>query len=304
MMRASIVALLFCAGMPAQFAYAAVPVEESVEESGVTADARTAPNTREVRPRERVRGLDIPPTIEPDAGIPPTIEPSTQASQTGGTGFQPASEIQPAGTAGSGDLSQLFYQLQVLEQEVQALRGLVEQQDYQIKRLQTEQKEQYLDLDQRVVALFENRPAPNPTSVQPPVNNPVLTAGSGELTERQAYTAAFEAMRNRQFEESMLGFQNLITTYPNGQFTPNAYYWIGELHLAANEDAELARQSFVQVVSLYPDHQKAPDALYKLGVVYHTLGDTETALRYLNEVQRQHPNSGAASLAAKFAAEL
>ena len=277
---------------------------------GATADARNSiGQTRQVRPRDRVRGLEIPPTIEPsgnfEAGsandLPATIEPSANP----GSGNAGTRSLAGSPTSVSGDqLSQLFYQLQTLEQEVQTLRGIVEEQDHQIKRLQREQQEQYLDLDGRVAALFENRAAPDPATAQrPPPNNPVLSPG-GNLTERDAYTSAFDAMRNRQFDESMRGFQDLIDRYPNGQYTPNAYYWIGEIHLAANQDAELARQSFVQVVSLYPDHQKAPDALYKLGVVYQTLGDTETALKYLNEVQRQHPNSGAANLAAKYAAEL
>ena len=298
MLRAFVVALILCAGLPAQLVFAAVPVEESVEESAEAA-ASTNPS---VRPRDRVRGLDIPPTIEPRAA-------GTAADTTSSGAYPRTIEPAPvqdgsAAASGAGQLSQLFYQLQVLEQEVQALRGQVEEQDYLIKRLQQEQKEQYLDLDKRVVALVENRPAPGP-SVSQPATTTTPTAGSGNtMTERGAYTAAFDAMRNRQFEQSMAGFQQLINDYPNGQYTPNAYYWIGELHLAANGDPELARQAFVQVVSLYPDHQKAPDALYKLGVVYHTLGDTETAKKYLQEVQNQHPNSSAASLAAKFAAEL
>ena len=45
----------------------------------------------------------------------------------------------------------------------------------------------------------------------------------------------------------------------------------------------------MQVASLYPDHQKAPDAQYKLGVVYHKLGDTETAKQYLERVQETYP---------------
>ena len=60
----------------------------------------------------------------------------------------------------------------------------------------------------------------------------------------------------------------------------------------------------MQVVNLYPDHQKAPDALYKLGVVYHNLGDINAAKTYLQRVQQEHPNSSAAGLAARYAAEL
>ncbi|MEM7100687.1 MAG: tol-pal system protein YbgF [Pseudomonadota bacterium] len=307
-----LVALSICAGLPAQFAFAAVPVEESVEETGSTADQQSdRRQPAQMRPRDRVRNLDIPATIEPGGAsptIPPTIEPNRAFQNADQNQPSQSQYAQPTQEVGGGQLSQLFYQLQILQQEVQTLRGQVEEQDYEIKRLQREQKEQYLDLDQRVVALVENRPAPGPVASRP--SSPASTSDPGvggspqTLTEREAYKAAFDAMRNRQFDVSLNGFQQLIGDYPNGQFTPNAYYWIGELHLAANGDPELARQSFVQVVSLYPDHQKAPDALYKLGVVYQTLGDTETARRYLDEVQKQHPDSAAAGLAAKYAAEL
>ena len=192
--------------------------------------------------------------------------------------------------------------MQILQQEIQDLRGQVEEQTYLVNRLQRDQKEQYLDLDRRLVAYTENQPAPGPSSTTP-VTNPAPLQ-SGNLTERGAYTQAFEAMRAREFDDSMVGFQRLIETYPNGQFTPNAYYWIGELQLVAKDDAELARQSFTQVVSLYPDHQKAPDAMYKLGVVYHNLGDITNALSFLERVQNEHPSSPAAGLAAKYAAEL
>ena len=144
----------------------------------------------------------------------------------------------------------------------------------------------------------------NPPASTPTDSAPVDVATGGSVSERDAYRLAFEGMREQQFDQSLAAFQSLIENYPNGQYTPNAFYWMGEIFLVGKQDGELARQSFMQVVSLYPDHQKAPDALYKLGVVYQTLGDTQTALKYLTEVQRSHPSSSAANLAAKYAAEL
>ena len=63
-----------------------------------------------------------------------------------------------------GSLAQMFYQMQVLQQEVQMLRGQVEEQQYLIENLRRDQKEQYVDLDGRVAALASNRPAPPPGS--------------------------------------------------------------------------------------------------------------------------------------------
>ena len=283
----ALVVILVSVAFSIHSARAAVPVEESVDDSA------------------RLRPAPIEPARNDRSGIPLTIE-----------GRAPISEVPSGATAGgaggSGQLSQLFYQLQLLQQEVATLQGKVEEQEFQIRRLQQGQQDQYRDLDQRVAALSSNRPQPAPASSGPapveggtPIDAGVSTGGvAASGSERESYTTAFEAMRARKFEESLAGFQAVIERYPNGQYTPNAYYWIGELHLAATGDPELARQAFAQVVNLYPDHQKTPDALYKLGVVHQTLGDNETSLRYLTQVQEQHPDSSAANLAKKFAQEL
>lgn len=258
------------------------------------------------------------------------------------------------GSAASGDrrLNELFYQLQVLQQEVQELRGLIEEQSFQLNRLARDQQEQYIDLDRRVAGLTTGgavrTPAPSssapatafgsgtaqtaapvitipppltiPGSATPgssapvagaPATTPQVTApvtqsaprtGAG-LSERDAYTAAFDLMKGRQFQQSIVAFTDLITAYPNGQYTPNAYYWLGELYLA-EQNAEQARQAFMRVISLYPDHPKVPDTLYKLGVTYHRLGDNAKAMEYFNRVRSEFPSSSAAGLATSYAAEL
>lgn len=237
-------------------------------------------------------------------------------------------------------LSELFYQLQVLQQEVQELRGLVEEQSYQLNRLARDQKEQYIDLDRRVAALGTGTAvgstggyqgaAPGPSTtpgastggLQPstvytaPTASPGTTAattGTGAVaalpgvqpagSEREAYQQAFDLMKARRFDESVDAFNQLVVAYPNGQYTPNAFYWLGELYLAQQAD-EQARQSFMQVLNLYPDHPKVPDTLYKLGVAYHRLGDRERAMDYFSQVQTRYPQSSAAGLAASYAQEI
>jgi tol-pal system protein YbgF len=213
--------------------------------------------------------------------------------------------------AASGDpsrLSELFYQLQVLQQEVQELHGKVEEQSYQINRLARDQQEQYLDLDRRMQSVRAN--AQQPAGVAIP--DPAAAGGTGSPrtstvpvtgSERDAYTSAFDLMKARQFDASADAFNQLIVDYPNGAYTANAFYWLGELYLAKDE-MEKARQSFVQVTNLYSDHQKAPDALYKLGVVYHRLGDDQRAREYLNRARTEYPQSSAAGLAQTYLAEL
>ncbi len=275
--RLAAVLLLSVAGLPLGFqSIAAVPVEES------------APQT----PTERSR--------QPQ----PNPVPAGRVEVLPGA-HRAAARPEPASSTG---VAPLFHQLQVLQGELQALRGMVEELRFQIERLAQDQQAQYVDLDQRLMAL---RAEPQPGGVQAaavapapgrPAPNPSAPDGAGE-SEQQAYATAFNLMKERAFGESEDAFKQMIETYPNGKFTANGYYWLGELHLAQGQTEE-ARQNFAQVVNLYASHAKVPDALYKLGVVHHRLGDNQRALEYLDRVQAESPDSSAAGLARTYAAEL
>lgn len=264
---------------------AAVPVEES------------APEASPERP---------PPS--PTVADPPSPE-NRSAPAVGVEVFAGAPPADAAPNPAQGGVAPLFHQLQVLQGEVQTLRGMVEELRFQIERLAKDQQAQYVDLDQRLMALRGSGASPgtgdSAAGTSAPDRSPsapTAPVGDGE-SEQQAYTAAFNLMRDRSFDESAEAFERMIETYPNGQFTPNGYYWLGELHLAQRE-IEKARQNFAQVVNLYAGHAKVPDALYKLGVVHHQLGDTQRALEYLDRVQAESPDSSAAGLARTYAAEL
>ena len=224
-----------------------------------------------------------------------------------GSPIEGRSGVVDSEVSGAGQLSELFYRIQVLQQDLKDLRGTIEEQSYLIKRLERSQKEQYLDLDNRLVQLggadLESRAAQTEDKESSEEVTTLLNEVPEFDNEREAYQYAFDLMRNRQYQESLAGFEEIIVAFPNGQYTPNAFYWIGELYLAQG-DNEKSRQSFIQVISLYPDHQKVPDAMYKLGVVYFALGDNQSALRYLGQVQQEYPNSSAAGLAARYSVEI
>ena len=226
---------------------------------------------------------------------------------TEGSPTEERSGVVDSQVSGAGQLSELFYRIQVLQQDLKDLRGTIEEQSYLIKRLERSQKEQYLDLDNRLVQLGGADLESPAAQTEDKESSEEVTTLLNEVpefdNEREAYQYAFDLMRNRQYQESLAGFEEIIVAFPNGQYTPNAFYWIGELYLAQG-DNEKSRQSFIQVISLYPDHQKVPDAMYKLGVVYFALGDNQSALRYLGQVQQEYPNSSAAGLAARYSVEI
>lgn len=209
------------------------------------------------------------------------------------------------------DIDTMYYEFQFLQDEVRRLHGVVEELNHRMDRLEQEQRERYIELDQRLLELRDgtgqpgnaDAPAPDAPANVPPVPR----------TEREAYNVAFELLNSArplpeseqrpQYRRALTLFQDIIDSYPNGEFTANAFYWRGEIHLALKE-YEDAREAFAQVDLLYDDHPKVPDALYKLGEVYNMLGDTGSAREYLTRVVNDHPTSTAAGLARKYLAEL
>ena len=266
-------------------AFAGAPVEDS----------------RATIPPSPTDSLDSGEREEPSAGVRDGLAPREPSAGVR-EGLAPRMEEQP----GDG-ITTLFYQLQVLQDEVRRLQGIVEEQNYRIERLVQEQRKRYVELDERLLALTGANPQ------QPGEESPVATSPLAPSTEREAYNAAISVVKNaagqppserrEAYLRALTMFDALVREFPNGEFTANAYYWMGEAQLYL-EELELARQAFVQVVNLFGDHAKVPDALYKLGVVYHQLNDLSGALHYLDRAIAEFPDHTAARLAESYAAEL
>ena len=125
-----------------------------------------------------------------------------------------------------------------------------------------------------------------------------------DLSEKDQYEAAQVLIRNGQYDEAIVQLEALIRVFPDGQYTPNAYYWLGQVFAAKlSPDFEKARQSLEQVISYFPDHSKVPDAAYALGKVYNTLGDCQRAKELLEGVVENYGGKSAAKLAEKYLRE-
>ena len=198
---------------------------------------------------------------------------------------------------------ELFYQLQLMQQEMMQLRGLVEEQGYILNQLKQQSMERYIDLDKRISSLSNASPAAvssgssSPAIVATPVADKVIPG------EKEAYNNAYALVTSKRFDSAVVAFQKFLVDYPDGQYTPNSLYWLGELYQVVKpQDLESARQSFTQLLERYRDNSKAPDAMYKLGKVYFQKGDSVKAKEWLNRVIAQYGNgvSSAADKARQF----
>jgi tol-pal system protein YbgF len=194
-----------------------------------------------------------------------------------------------------------------LRTEIQALRAQVEELQQQNEQLQTASKSQYLDLDGRLNRLEGGGPTAKPTvPVTPPPSTaqdkpPAVYGDKGAVAqsagERAAYDAAFNALKGGQYAQSAELFESFLQQYPNGSYTPNALYWLGESYYVT-QNYPLAQEQFQALLDRYPTHDKAPGALLKVGLSQYGARQYDAAERTLSEVTSRYPGTDAARTAA------
>jgi len=248
------------------------------------------------------------------------VNPAQQPGAVGGLGPNPAANTAVTGGTTS-NLSNLFFQIQQLQQEVMRLNGKVEEQGHELRRLKEQTLQRYVDLDKRLSEGGGASAAPragetlgsgsSTTNANPVV--PVTGSWSGsngtataQPGEKAAYDTAYSLVVGRQFEQAASAYSKFLRDFPGGKYAANAHYWLGELYLVMDPpDLEASRQSFALLLSEYPNNPKAPDALFKLGKVQFMKGNREKAREYLDLVVRQYEssNSSVTKLARDFIAE-
>jgi tol-pal system protein YbgF len=222
-----------------------------------------------------------------------------------------ALETQAANNRGNTDL---LNQMTQLRTELQQMRALVEQLQNENEQLKQTAKDQYLDLDGRLNRIEGGAAPAVPATTPPlPVTPPPATgaapaaerapsvhgdvgamAQSGD--ERAAYNVAFDALKGGNYADAAQLFLSFLELYPNGAYTPNALYWLGESYYVT-QNYQLAAQQFRTLLERYPTHDKASGSLLKLGLSEYGLGKVDEAERTLNDVITRYPGSDVARTA-------
>jgi len=210
-----------------------------------------------------------------------------------------------------------YYQMQLLQDEVRTLRGMIEELNNEIRQLKKRQMDDYMDLDRRLSALLsgqasspvaknvganvKNSGVKSQTTNNKPSNSTVAQPSPSSTTaERDQYNQAYEQLKAGKVADAVTQFKAHIAKYPNGRYVANAHYWLGEIYVLQNQ-LESARQSFTTVVEKYPAHRKAPDSTFKLGQVYFMMGNKSKAKEFLDKAAAGTGN--AARLATSYLEE-
>ncbi len=140
-------------------------------------------------------------------------------------------------------------------------------------------------------------PAPVNLSVVAGDNKQVGASNKqAEMDEKNAYTAAYLALKSGRYDEASSGFVKVIKAHPKGEYTDQAYYWLGESLVALLRNEE-ALESFTVVANQYPKSPKHAAALLKIASVYTNMKYYDQAEKTLQRVIKEYPDGRTAERA-------
>jgi len=227
----------------------------------------------------------------------------------------------------------LVIQVQQLQDEVRMLRGMLEDQTLELENLGNRQRDQYLDLDQRITGLRSAAPGPAITTggvntsgaltrasdaapviredvpdVRPVLDTPSSVTGiatpdtqarqvsASPEDEKTAYDQAFQSLKDLKYAAAAEQFLTFVNVYPASEYADNAQYWLGESYYVTR-NYDIALEAFTTLLSDYPSSPKVADGLLKIGYTHYELKQWDQARAALTQVQEQYPDTTLARLA-------
>ena len=197
-------------------------------------------------------------------------------------------------------LELLLEKINLLKKEIESLTASMETNNLTISRLEEANQIRYVDLDKRIhlletKLLFEDTQAEESLeqSINPLSGLVEEDIDSGEFG---LWSNSMKLLDNSRYSEAAENLRLLILSYPNGTYTGDAYFWLGEIYLVQEmfEDSSEILNAFT---TKFDDHPRKADGLYKLALAKLNLEEFDSAETILQEVISNYPNSGAALLA-------
>ncbi len=217
-----------------------------------------------------------------------------------------------------------------LQNEVQRLNGDNETLRHELTKMKEQQRQMYLDLDQRLSAKASTPAVETANTTNDSVTDLVETpqetgvAEQAEVTQQvvepgveagapqqqndveaapaavengeAAYQAALQTLRSGQYGQAITELTAFPEQYPQSSYLPNTYYWRGEANYVLR-NFEAAITAFQTVIDKFPLSNKVADATLKLGFSQYEMGKVDQATTTLNKTIELFPNSSAARLA-------
>ena len=208
-------------------------------------------------------------------------------------------------------MQQLQQQMSDNQRDIDALRGQIQQNSYQLNQVIERQKQLYQQIDSLSSG---SNGAQASGGADAAAAGAAASADSGSSASSAAPAQTGDAntdyngavaliLEKKQYDQAITALQAWVKKYPDSTYQPNANYWLGQLFYNKGKKDDSAYY-FATVVKNYAKSPKAPEALFKVGVIMQEKNDTAKAKAVFQQVIKQFPNSDSAKQAQKRLAGL
>jgi tol-pal system protein YbgF len=234
----------------------------------------------------------------------------------------------------NNSLLDISNQMSALQADLRSMHNDIDVLNHALDTGRKQQRDLYADLDQRLKALEARAagasgaaagPAPGAAAGGPPgppgstllapgaagaggaagmagaagaggAAGGTTAPGSAGAADTVSYQAAFNLLKNNQYDQAVQAFQSFLVTYPSSPLADNAQYWLGEAYYV-NRSFPEALAAFQKVLDKYPQSRKVPDALLKVGFCDYELKQYQAAKDVLTQVRTAYGDTPAGHLA-------
>ncbi|OUW20414.1 MAG: hypothetical protein CBD21_04260 [bacterium TMED161] len=106
---------------------------------------------------------------------------------------------------------------------------------------------------------------------------------------KEYYDRAIELYMNKDYDESLKAFDDLVKNDNKDALADNAQFWIGQIYYLQKK-FNLAINEYEKVSNL-GDGNKAADADYKIALSFINLGNNDLAFKHFNYIIEEYPNN-------------
>ena len=115
-------------------------------------------------------------------------------------------------------------------------------------------------------------------------------SAEGTIQPDQAYAAAYNDFMIGNFDLAIAGFQDLLDSHPDSEYSDNALYYSGVSSLEQKR-YDQAIQAFDQVINLYPRGDKTAGAYFKKALTFQHLQKNTDAIDTFRELIEVFPET-------------
>lgn len=211
-------------------------------------------------------------------------------------------------------LIELHTQAENLKEEMGKLRGQIEVLEDENRSLRKQQKDFYLDLDNRlrqiepdtagtaapdsrISSSSSEQLAADPKDIKIPASGKtVAVLQLPDTAQRNRYDAAYALIKNGDYSGAVTGFESFLAQYPQSALAPSAAYWVGNAYYALR-DFDKAVNAQQRLIETYPDSSKVADGLLNMASSQAEMGQKAAARKTLEKLIASYPGTEAATKA-------